>query len=691
MLRLPSRRVGKRLNRKNYRKETRPQLTRTGMQLRVVALTTFAAILFVVLAFKLWQLQVLASDDYQSSAEAIHTRSIKVPAQRGVIYDRNGEVLANNKSGFSVTIVPNDISRGKLGQLADLLKADKKELLSRYDSAIASGNQYSPMLVKENADREDVVYVSERSEEFGGLVINDDYVRNYPDGQLLAHVLGHTGAVTQEELDSGDSTFKGLDNNAVVGKEGVERFYEETLRGEPGKEEYDVDALGRQVVTEKADGSPSDEGQEAETPELGKPARTTDPNPGEDLKLTIDLNLQKSVEKELQAAIGRAKGKGHAATGGAAIAIDPANGEVLAMAGKPDFDPQMFVGGITGDKVKQYEYLTSEEAGAPFTNRATQGTYPGASTFKVFTGMAGLASGVISPSTTVTDTGACWRPTGTSWGCWQSWRENSPKYQFLGPHGTQNYAQALGDSNDKFFYQVADWMWNSTDDQDLFPRYLQQFGFGAQTGVDLPGESAGQVPTREWQEEAGATADDKLWSVGRWVNLSIGQGDLLVTPLQLIRGFAAIANGGTLVTPHVGMDVRDQNGRVVKTISPEPAGSLGVSEQSLQSTINGLRMVTGPGGTAEDAFKGSRLPVVGKTGTGEIWGKDPVNYFVGWFETQKDPLVGLVMVENAGAFEHGSEVTVAPAARKILEAYHGTGNSSSSTKDSSQTTTPSRT
>src|SRR5919206_2339652 len=288
MLRLPSRRVGKRLNRKNHPKETRPQLTRTGMQLRVVVLTTFASILFVVLAFKLWQLQVLASEDYQSSAEAIHTRSVKVPAQRGVIYDRNGEVLANNKSGFSVTIVPNDISRGKLGQLADLLKADKKEVLSRYDSAIASGNQYSPMLVKENADREDVVYVSERSDEFGGLVVNDDYVRNYSNGQLLAHVLGYTGAVTQEELDSGDSAFKGVDNDAVVGKDGVELSYEETLRGEPGKKEYEVDALGRQVATRKADGSSYDGGGGEEIPELGKPARTTDPTPGENLKLAID-------------------------------------------------------------------------------------------------------------------------------------------------------------------------------------------------------------------------------------------------------------------------------------------------------------------------------------------------------------------------------------------------------------------
>jgi penicillin-binding protein 2 len=653
------------------------------MQRRVVALATLASIFFVILAFRLWELQVLASDTYQSSAQATQTRSVKVPAQRGVIYDRNGEVLANNQSGFNVTVTPNAISRDKLGELADLLKADKKEVLSRYDSAIASGNQYSPMLVKENAGREDVVYVSERSNEFGGLVVNDDYVRNYSNGQLLAHVLGYTGAVTQEELDSEDSTFKGLDNDAVVGKDGVELSYEETLRGKPGKKEYDVDALGRQVDTSKVDGGRPDKGDE-EIPKLGKPAHTTDPTPGKNLKLTIDLNLQKSVDKELQAAIGRAKGKGHAATGGAALAIDPANGEILAMAGKPDFEPQMFVGGITDDeKLKQYEYLTSQEANSPFTNRAVQGAYPGASTFKPFTGLAGLADGAISPFTTVTDTGACWRPTGTSWGCWQSWRENSPKYQFLGPHGTQNYAQALMDSNDKFFYQVADWMWNKTNDKDLLPGYYQQFGFGQKTGVDLPGEAAGRVPTQEWQQEAGTTEDDKLWSVGRWVNLSIGQGDLLVTPLQLIRGYAALANGGTLVTPHVGKEIDDQQGNLIKEISPAPAGSLGVDPPYLQETLRGLKMVTGPGGTAEDAFKGTKLDVVGKSGTGEEWGKDPINWFVGWNQSKKDPIVVLVMVEAGGTFDDGSEVTAAPAVRNILETYYGVETSSSSSSSSS--------
>src|SRR5918911_4308086 len=540
------------------KKETGPSTTKARMQARVVGLAALIAILFLVLTFRLWQLQVLSTDVYQNSAQATQTRSVKIPAQRGVIYDRNGEVLANNVPGLNVTIIPNAIPRKKVEELADILHADKKAVLSRYDAAMESGDRYSPMLVKENASREDTVYVSERTDEFEGLVVNDDYVRNYTSGELAAHVLGYTGAVSQEELAT--DTFKGLDHDAVVGKSGVELAYEDILRGEPGKKEYNVDALGRQVAVRRADGQRYDERPE-EIPELGQPARITDPVPGKDLKLTIDLNLQKTAEKELDAAIARAQSEGASGTGGAVVALDPNNGEIRAMASRPDFEPQMFVGGITGaTKVEKYNYLNSEEAHAPFTNRAVDGTYPGASTFKPFTGMAGLEQGAISPSTTVTDTGSCWRPTGSGWGCWQSWRENSPKYWALGPHGTQKYAHALMDSNDKFFYQVADWMWNRTDDQNLLSKFYEQFGFGKKTDVDLPGESNGRVPTREWQEEARATADDKLLTVGRWVHMAIGQGDLLVTPLQLVRGYAAIANGGKFVKPHVCRGIRGQNG-----------------------------------------------------------------------------------------------------------------------------------
>jgi len=663
------------------KREAEQTITRARMQVRVVGLAMLIAVVFVILACRLWYLQVLTGTEYANTAEATQTRSVKIPAQRGVVYDRDGRVLANNTPGLSVTVIPNAIPRDKVEKLAGVLEADEELVLAKYDAAMASGNQYSPLLIKENASREDVMYVSERTEEFDGLLVNDDYIRNYPNRWLASHVLGYTGAVNEEEL--GIDTFKGLDNDAVVGKGGVELAYEEILRGEPGKREYNVDALGRQVAVRRADGRRFDGGGE-EIPEQGQPARITDPVPGKDLTLTIDMDLQKTAEEELDAAIERAVGNGNEGTGGAIVAMDPTNGEIRAMASRPTFDPQMFVGGITGaEEVEQFDWLNSEEAHAPFTNRNVYGGYPAASTFKVFTGMAGLEEGTIGPGTTVTDNGDCWQPTGSSWGCLQSWRENSPKYWALGPHGTQNYAQSLMDSNDKFFYQVADWMWNRSDDQNLLPKYYEQFGFGQKTGVDLVGESPGRVPTREWQEEAGATPDDKMWTVGRWVNLSIGQGDLLSTPLQLARGYAAIQNGGTLVTPHLGRQISDQTGEPVEDLTPGPAGTLGVSEQSLQTTINGLRMVTGTGGTAEKIFKGSPLTVAAKSGTGEVWGKDWINWLVGWAENQEEPLVVLVMVEGGGAFEQGSEVTAGPAVRNILESHHGVSGSSSSSDDSS--------
>ena len=659
-------------------------ITKARMQVRVVVLAALVSVLFGILAFKLWHLQVLTGDEYENFAQATQTRSVKVPAQRGVIYDRNGELLANNMPGLSITIVPDAIEREKLEELAGVLNADEEAVLKRYDAAMATGDKYGPMLVEENADREDVMYVSERTEEYKGLLVNDDYIRNYPKGELAAHVMGFTGAVTPEELGAG-GVFEGIDQDAIVGKGGVELYYEGLLRGEPGKKEFDVDALGRQVTLRRADGGRHDGGDE-EIPELGRPARSTDPVPGKDLTLTVDTNLQQTAERELEAAIQRAQEKNNTGSGGAAVALNPENGEILAMAAEPTFDPQMFVGGITGaQEIEQFEYLNSEEANQPFTNRAVGGAYPAASAFKPFTGMAGLESGAIGPSTTVTDSGGCWQPANTSGGCWLSWRQTSPK-DFGRSHGTQNYAQALMDSNDKFFYQVADWMWQRVGDENALPEFYQRFGFGQKTGVDVVGELEGIVPTSQWQRETGATPDDQLWTVGRWVNLSIGQGDLLVTPLQLLRGYAAIHNRGTLVTPHVGKEVRDQGGNLVEDIAPEPAGGLELDPSLYEETIRGLRMVTGPGGTAEKAFSGTSLRAVGKSGTGEMGEhRDPVNWFVGWAEGQENPLVVLVMVEGGGAFEEGSELSTGPAVRNILEAYHGgSAGSSSSASSSSQ-------
>jgi len=653
-----------------------PPMTKGNMQVRVVSFAIVVALVFVILAARLWYLQVLTGDDYTLSAKAVHTREIKDPAQRGVIYDRDGEVLANNVPGLNVTVVPDEISRDKVKQLAKILEADTEAVLDSYDAAFELGNQYGPMLVKENADRDDVTYVSERTSEFPGVTVNDDYVRNYPKGKVASHILGYTGAITQDELKQ--DGFKDLSNDSVVGKSGVELAYEEVLRGEAGKQVYNVDALGR-IVPEgsRVDslGRFVDENGEpiAVDPSKELPDRIKDPIPGQDLALTMGLDLQRVVESELDGALARAQGAGYAGSGGAAIAMDPTNGEILALVSRPDFDPQLFVGGISGTReMETFEYLNSEAANYPFTNRAITGGQPAASTFKPFTGLAGLTFGVMDAYSTVTDTGECWHPTGSSWGCWQSWRENSPNYEYLGPHGTQNFAEAIKDSNDKFFYQVADWIWNATDDENWLPHFYERFGFGHLTGVDLAGETSGRVPTRAGERELYAAMgkpDEAYWSVGDWVNLAIGQGDLLVSPIQLARAYAVIYNGGTLVTPHIGGEVR-QDGKVVREISPPPAGQVDVEDYDLQNAIEGLDGVTKDGGTAESVFKDSELDVAGKSGTGET-PKGYVNWFVGWAENQGRPMIVVVMIEDGGAFQTGSEMTAGPAVRHILEAFYG--------------------
>ena len=675
MIRLPVREEKK--ARPAKKRPDTPPMTKGNMQVRVVSFAIVVALVFLVLAARLWYLQILTGNEYSVVAQATQTLEVKDPAQRGVIRDRDGEVLANNIPGLNVTVTPANISREKVEELAKIFGADPKAVIGSYDSAYDWGTQYSPMLVKENADQADVTYVMERTEEFPSVVVNDDYIRNYPAGDTAAHILGYTGAITQEELKQ--DTFKDLDNDSVVGKSGVELYYEEILRGEAGEQVYKVDALGRIVPDGSrvdslgrfvdADGDPI-----AVDPSKELPDHIDDPVPGQDLNLTMDLDLQRVVESELEAAIERAQGAGYSGSGGAAIAMDPRNGEILALASRPNFYPELFVGGISGSRETEiFEYLSSEDASYPFTNRAITGGQPAASTFKPFTGLAGLSMGVIDAYTTYTDTGQCWQPTGSDWGCLQSWRQNSPNAVYLGNHGTQNFAEALTDSNDKFFYQVADWLWQATDDKNWLPHYYERFGFGQLTGVDIAGETEGRIPTRAWEREfhaAMGTPEEAYWSVGDWVNLSIGQGDLLVSPVQMASAYSAIYNGGALVTPHVGGEIRE-DGKLVRDISPEPIRQLDIEDYHFQTAIDGMRGVTQDGGTAEKVFRGTDLAAVGKSGTGELPNGQFVNWFVGWDESQGQPMIVIVMVEDGGAFQTGSEMTAGPAVRHILESYYG--------------------
>jgi penicillin-binding protein 2 len=684
LLRLPVREQ-KQANPAKKRVET-PPMTKGNMQVRVVSLAVLIAAVFLILGARLWYLQVLTGQDYTLAARATQHTNIKIPAQRGVVYDRDGKILANNVPGLNVTVIPDEISRDKVRELATVVGADTEGVLARYDAAKETGSQYSPILVKENAGRGAVTYVSERNGEFRGVAVNDDWVRSYPEGRVASHILGYTGAVTQDELKQ--DLFEGLPADSIVGKSGVELSYEEVLRGKAGQRTYNVDALGR-IVPEGSrvdsmgrfvdeNGNPINVNPSQELPD-----HVTEPKPGNNLTLTIDLDLQKVVEKELDAALERTWEAGFDGRGGAVVAMNPENGEILAMASRPDFDPELFVGGISGGReLATYNYLLSDRSNDPFLNRAIVGGQPGASTFKIFTGIAGLAAGVIDAYTIVNDTaimnGGCWMPSSVSASpCYRSWRQNSPNYAFLGDHGPQNITEAISDSNDIFFYQVADWIWNQTRDKDWLPHYYERWGFGRITGIDLSGETEGRIPTEQGEKELykalHGTTEGAYWSVGDWVNLAIGQGDLLVSPIQMARAYSALYNGGTLVTPHVGKEITDQSGNVVETISPKPAGRVDTNQHQIDLVIQGLRGVTEKDGTAGPVFVDSTLPVVGKSGTGELpAGKDYVNWFVGWAESQEEqPLVVVTMIDGGGTFQEGSEMTAGPAVRHILEAYYG--------------------
>ena len=687
MLRSPARK--KRETAPAKKRVETPPLTKGNMQVRVLSLAVLIALVFTVLGARLWYLQVLTGEEYNVMAQSTQTLTVKDPAQRGVVYDRDGEILATNKPGLNVTVIPDDISREKVGELAEILGADPKSVQERYDAAVDLGADYTPILVKEKADESAVTYVSERTQEFGGVQVNDDWVRYYPEGNLASHVLGYTGAVTEDELKL--DAFKDLkdERDAVVGKSGVEVAYEEVLRGDTGWAKYDVDVLGRIVPDGARVNSASEFVDENGTPIESNPTQelpdhVKEPEPGNNLALTIDVDLQRVVESELEAALDRTREAGYEGRGGAVVAMNPENGEVLALASRPDFDPQLFVGGISGtEELEEYEYLMSERSEFPFTNRAVGPGQPGASTFKIFTGLAGMAAGVIDAYTIVNDKTLldeynCWYPSSVSDSpCYSSWRQNSPKYEFLGDHGPQNFSQAIADSNDIFFYQVADLIWNQTRDKDWLPKYYERWGFGQRTGIDISGEESGRLPTEQGEkdlhEALHGTSEGAYWSVGDWINMSIGQGDVLVSPIQMARAYSALYNGGTLVTPHVGKEVSDQGGNVVEEISPEPEGRVDATQAQIDTVVQGLRGVTAKKGTAETIFEGSEIPTIGKSGTGELPCNtakcDYVNWFAGWTEGQEQPLVVVTMIEGGGAFQEGSEMTAGPAVRHVLEAY----------------------
>ena len=601
---------------------------REQLKPRYAALGIILLSVLGLLLFRAWSIQVLSGDRFAAAAENNRVREIAIDAPRGRILDRNGEPLVTNRATLGVTVSPTaKDDEDMLYRLSVVLEMPLDEVNERVASTREAA--LKPRLVAVDVPMSTVAYLSEHESDFPGVEVSVVPVREYPNGTLAAHVLGYTGEISEESLDSGD--MEGYVLGDIVGKSGAEAQFESVLQGEKGYRRVEVDAVG----------SPRHVLEEAE------------PVAGRDVVLTIDLEVQRVAEEALVRALAEARADDfNDARAGAAVAIDIETGEVLAMASVPTYDPALFIGGIS---TKDWEALNDKDSEYPLNNRVIQAQYPPASTFKAITGMAGLEYGVTSTGHSYYCSGR-WTGQGEEWSkfCWN--RRG---------HGPVGFRRGVADSCDIVFYEIGHSFYKrGKEELQVFSR---RFGLGSQLGIDLPGEVSGRIPDAQWKAEFNADYPEyRQWLPGDTVNISIGQGDLLTTPLQMAAVYAGIANGGDVMRPHVLKEVLDSKGEPVRAYEPEVAFSSEVSESILR-TMHGALLDVTEEGTGASAFRGFDARVAGKTGTAEVAGKDDYAWFTAYAPADDPQYAVAVLLEQGG---HGGAIA-APAAREILAALLG--------------------
>ena len=592
------------------------------LALRVAIIGGVALVMFAVIFFRLWYLQVLSGDRYLAEANDNRVRDIVVQAPRGRIVDRNGRVLVDNRSGYAVKINPAklpkdpDERRSLFENLARVLGEDERTLLHDVNKQFKAV-PFSSATVAEDVELPVYSYILENQEGFPGVTVEQVFFRTYPRDEVGAHMFGTVGPVTSEQLK--EKRYRGVHMNDRVGQSGIEYSYDRYLRGIDGADRVQVDALG------------------SLRGELAK----REPKPGRQLRLTVDYKTQLAGQEALT---GRR---------GAFVAMDIKTGEVRALGSAPSFDPNIFAKTI---KEEDYKRLTSYENGAPLANRATQGAYPTGSTFKLITSVAALQSGVITPDTPLFDGG--------------SFKLGGITMKNAGgaAYGTLSLRRALQVSSDVFFYQLGAEL-NSKGDGEELQRWAHRLRIGRKTGIDLPAESPGLLPTPEWRNRLFKKKQtDRPWSVGDNVNLSVGQGDLQADPLQMAVAYAAVANGGRVIKPRLGLRIEDAAGRALQELKAPTQRRLDISSSTRSAILDGLYAAAQqPSGTSYPVFgadKSFPVKVAGKTGTAERPPNGDQSWYIALAPYPNPRYVVAVTVENGG---FGAE-TAAPAAKKIIGA-----------------------
>lgn len=629
-----------------------------GLALRVGILGAFAIAAFAILFFRLWSLQVLSGDVYLNAAQNNQLRLLRVEAPRGPILDRNGKVIVGNTPGTAVKLWVGDMPKqGRyemVSRLATVLGVAPQQLAREVD--VRSADPLTPITVKTAVHPDQVAYLLEHQAEFPGVQIQQTSLRDYAYRSLGAQVLGYVGEISPQELkarqrqDAG--AYRGGDK---IGKAGVEARFDEYLRGTAGVAQIRVDSRGRP----------------RSAIQLRREAR-----PGNAIRLTIDIGLQRAAENALRYGIALAKqNKAVNANGGAIIALDPRDGAVLAMASYPTYKPSVYVGRVDPRKIAPLvDNAAAARANFPGLNRVTQVAYPPGSIWKPVTALAAMQEHLLSPYQPIQCT-----PTavyGLDKKVFRNWDPTVNRPMTL--------AEALASSCDTYFYEVGNRFYGQGPaGWSRLQQWAQRFGFGAPTGLDIGNEAPAWqtiVPTPEWRKQTFKSAWDRAWNPGDSIQLAVGQKDVTVTPLQMARLYAMIANGGKLVTPYVVSDVeqpgaRGQSSVVLKQFPPQPPTDAGLDPAALRAVQDGLYSAThAPNGTSVGVFGSFPIPIAGKTGTAEkvvnMPGYPPghiedQSWWCGYGPTDAARLVVCSVIENGG---FGSSAA-APAALRVFEQF----------------------
>ncbi|MBI2264869.1 MAG: penicillin-binding protein 2 [Armatimonadetes bacterium] len=595
-----------------------------AFELRILLLRLAIIAAFVVIAGRLFFLQIVNGAQFRLRAEENRIREIPIPAPRGDIYDRKGRVLVRNTPSFEVTLIPEELKRpGEVLPLVGALLSLSPDVIRK--KIEAHTNPAAPLKLRENLDFPTLARLCERLADLPGVHLDVRPIRKYPYGRMACHALGYVGEISEEQLKKLRS--RGYKMGDLMGKEGVEKEYDELLRGKEGGLRLEVNAQGRVVKV------------------LGE----RNPIAGRALYLTLDNEVQRAAETALESTLQELAKNNGSKTPGAVVALDPRTGEVLAMVSRPGYFPSLFAGGIS---VRDYRSLMTHPF-YPLYNRAITGAYPCGSTFKLVTGTAALQSKIVSGNSSLYCSGV-FMGVGVPFHCFVT-----------SGHGTIGFVEAVGQSCDVFFYTCG----YRLGIKRLY-YYASQYGLGQPTGIDMPGESGGLLPGEAWKKEV---LHDQ-WYEGETVNLSIGQGYLQVTPLQLGVVGSVVATSGSFYRPHLFKKAISPEGKVVRAYSPVFVRKVPISARNFAFMRQGMRAAVTHG--TSTAANIPQVEVAGKTGTAENMpsAENPAGRNHAWFVCmapyKKPEIVVAVCLEQSGGF--GGQ-WAAPIARKVLEAYFQLG------------------